>query len=406
MDVYNQAGGDYHTTYWPQPSFLSSRGYHVESTFPTYAELGILGKGSDKVHAGHVLYWHYSYNADFPCYHCKIVITAEDSLMKTVQKINPGQPELPDWIYNGVVIGVQGGTERMLDVLQMALDNDVAVSGLWIQDWSGKITTEFGTRVFWNWKWNSTWYPNLDQVIKNLKEEKDIRVTAYITPHLNVNGDIFEDHASETNLWLSDSKDQNILMQDFGEFSVATVDVIKQDPECNCLNTARIWYKDLIKTNLLDLGLSGWMADFGEYTPTNAQTNFNGRWWNQDSGQILHQLLPQHWASLNREAVEEAGKLGDVVYWMRSGGVDSKNHQVMSWAGDQTVDWTKSDGLPSSIVAALSLALSGMGLSHSDIGGYTSIPQLGLCYFVITLNLLINDDIRLFRISPTSSCLF
>ena len=68
---------------------------------------------------------------------------------------------------------------------------------------------------------------------------------------------------------------------------------------------------------------------------------------------------------------------GDVVFWMRSGNIKSKHHQVMSWAGDQTVDWTKSDGLASSIVAALSLAVSGMGLSHSDIGGYTSIPQLG-----------------------------
>ena len=31
----------------------------------------------------------------------------------------------------------------------------------------------------------------------------------------------------------------------------------------------------------------------------------------------------------------------------------------------------RSDGLPSSIVSALSLATSGMGLTHSDIGGYT-----------------------------------
>ena len=56
-----------------------------------------------------------------------------------------------------------------------------------------------------------------------------------------------------------------------------------------------------------------------------------------------------------------AGKLGDILYWMRAGGVDSKMHQVMSWAGDQTVDWTRSDGLPSSIVSALSLATSGSG---------------------------------------------
>ena len=45
--------------------------------------------------------------------------------------------------------------------------------------------------------------------------------------------------------------------------------------------------------------------------------------------------------------------------------------QVMAWSGDQFVDWSRSDGLPSSIVSALSLAASGMGLVHSDIGGYT-----------------------------------
>ena len=36
------------------------------------------------------------------------------------------------------------------------------------------------------------------------------------------------------------------------------------------------------------------------------------------------------------------------------------------------MDWTASDGLKSTIVAALSLAVSGMGLSHSDIGGFFS----------------------------------
>ena len=95
-------------------------------------------------------------------------MTDEGTLMKTVQKINPGQPEMPEWIYNGAILGVQGGnfcknilqlfrqlfvlnilgTDRMLDILHQAQENDVAVSGLWIQDWSGKITTEFGTRFY------------------------------------------------------------------------------------------------------------------------------------------------------------------------------------------------------------------------------------------------------------------
>lgn len=44
----------------------------------------------------------------------------------------------------------------------------------------------------------------------------------------------------------------------------------------------------------------------------------------------------------------------------------------------QSVDWTRSDGLKSSIVAALSLACGGMGASHSDVGGYTGEPGLGV----------------------------
>ena len=31
------SGGDYHTTYWPMASFLSSRRYHVELTAQTYS---------------------------------------------------------------------------------------------------------------------------------------------------------------------------------------------------------------------------------------------------------------------------------------------------------------------------------------------------------------------------------
>ena len=61
MDLYNNAGGDYHTSYWPQPSFLSSRGYHFEQTFPTYSELRFVPQNGNTKY-GHVIYWHYSYD--------------------------------------------------------------------------------------------------------------------------------------------------------------------------------------------------------------------------------------------------------------------------------------------------------------------------------------------------------
>jgi alpha-glucosidase len=48
------------------------------------------------------------------------------------------------------------------------------------------------------------------------------------------------------------------------------------------------------------------------------------------------------------------------------------------WSGDQMVDWSLDDGLPSVIPSALSLGMSGFGICHSDIGGYTTIAnQMG-----------------------------
>ena len=45
------------------------------------------------------------------------------------------------------------------------------------------------------------------------------------------------------------------------------------------------------------------------------------------------------------------------------------------WAGDQNVDFSYGDGLPSTIPAALGMGMSGIGVNHYDIGGYTTAAQ-------------------------------
>jgi len=344
-------GGDYHTTYWPQPTFLSSERYYFELTLPTYSELRLESSSFDP--EGRTVYWHRNHVEGEECELCDIKFIVRDSLLEVVQAINPGQPPLPDWIHDGAILGVQGGTDLMLDFLDRAEDAGVEVSGMWIQDWSGKITTDFGTRVFWNWRWNETWYPNLDVTIQDLRA-RDVRVLVYMTGHLNIEGDVYQDGERE-NFWLTTDRDER-LVQDFGEFFVATVDLTPADPSCNCENPARAFYKDIMRRNALDLGVAGWMADFGEYTPTEARSAYAAPWWGEEDGkEILHQTYAENWASLNRELLEENNVLDEVFFFMRSGGKTSKNFQMASWAGDQNVDWTDADGLKSSIIAALSL---------------------------------------------------
>ena len=120
------------------------------------------------------------------------------------------------------------------------------------------------------------------------------------------------------------------------------------------------------------------MADFGEYLPTDAVL-YNGI-----SAELAHNKWPALWARCNREAVDEAERDGlvpeeDIVYFMRAGsagsgcGSGSQRYCPLMWAGDQNVDWSEDDGLPSVIPAALSLGMSGHGLHHSDMGGYTTL---------------------------------
>jgi len=45
--------------------------------------------------------------------------------MEIVQALNPGQPPLPDWVYNGAILGVQGQmTIESLFTLRMLLAVD------------------------------------------------------------------------------------------------------------------------------------------------------------------------------------------------------------------------------------------------------------------------------------------
>ena len=90
---------------------------------------------------------------------------------------------------------------------------------------------------------------------------------------------------------------------------------------------------------------------------------------------VEHNHWPVLWAKCNYEALEETGKLSELVYFMRAGGTGSQRYCPLLWAGDQCVDFSIHDGLASVICAALSAAVIGNGLHHCDIGGYTSLYE-------------------------------
>lgn len=74
--------------------------------------------------------------------------------------------------------------------------------------------------------------------------------------------------------------DGSDYLVDFGEFYCGVVDLT--NPE------AFEWFKDIIKEYTLGIGIDGWMADFGEYLPTDDICLYSGK-----SPMIEH----NHWPS-------------------------------------------------------------------------------------------------------------
>ena len=346
-DVENRAGGDYYNTNFPQPTFVSSRHYYLHADTTAYADFDFRHPDFHELQ-----FW------EVPA---SVRIEAADSFLDLLRKETAffgRQPELPDWIYNGLIIGVQGGNERSFGLLEKTLQHNIRVSAVWCQDWCGKRVTSFGKRLQWDWHYHPGMYPDLPAEIRKL-HDRGIRFLGYINPYLVEGGELYQE-GLEADAFARRS-DGSIYLVDFGEFNCGVIDLT--NPK------AYRWFKDeVIKKYSLDIGIDGWMADFGEYLPTDDIVLHSGR-----SPMIEHNHWPALWAKCNYDAVSESGRLGDVVYFMRAGFTGSQKYCTLLWAGDQSVDFSRHDGLCTVICAALSVGMSGCGLTHSDIGGYTSL---------------------------------
>jgi len=147
---------------------------------------------------------------------------------------------------------------------------------------------------------------------------------------------------------------------DFGEFDCGVLDFTSE--------AACAWFAErILCEEMLDIGIDGWMADFGEYLPTDVRLA-NGM-----DGMEAHNLWPVLWAQVNDRALAARGRQGDALFFMRAGFSGVSAHCPLLWAGDQSVDFTRHDGIGTVITAALSSGLVGNAYSHSDCGGYTSL---------------------------------
>ncbi len=346
MDRQGMAGGDYWNTNYPQPTFLTSRWLAVHCRAEAYSVIDCSDPAFHRVEV-------WSAGTTFDLF-------AADSPQALVGQLSDHfgrQPPLPDWAIGGAILGLKDGA-RSFDRLERCIQVGAKVSGLWCEDWAGIRETSFGRRLFWDWRRDRQRYPDLPERISAL-QARGIRFLAYANPYLAVDG-ILYDQAREAGHFCLRQDSDEVYLVDFGEFDCGVLDFTREE--------TRAWFAEhVLGREMLDIGISGWMADFGEYLPTDVRLA------DGSDPMEAHNRWPVLWAEVNARALASRGKTGDAVFFMRAGFSGVQAHCPLLWAGDQSVDFTRHDGIGTVITAALSAGLLGNAYSHSDCGGYTSL---------------------------------
>jgi alpha-glucosidase len=267
---------------------------------------------------------------------------------------------LPDWAQEGAIIGLQGGQQKVEAKLGALRRAAVPVAALWLQDWVGVRPTSIGEQLWWNWRLDETLYPRWPALVADL-EAHGARMLVYINPFLsNSPGhDALFEQAKSGGMLVEKADGSPYLIKN-SEFYAGLIDL--SNP------ATRAWIKGVIKDELIGKAkASGWMADFGEALP------FDGKLSGGADPAAWHNRFPEEWARVNREAIEEAGRGDDVVFFDRSGFTQSPKFATLFWLGDQMQSWDEYDGVKTAVVGMLSGGVSGFSLVHSDVGGYVSL---------------------------------
>ena len=334
-------------SYYAQPTFVSSDKYFVHVYIDNYSEFNFK-----------VLNQTTLYLQDKPHFVVKKADTFEE-LSSKLSDLLGHQRQLPEWVYDGAILAVQEGCDVIDRKIEEAEKKGIKIAGIWSQDWCGCRRTKFGYQVMWNWRYDKEdQYSNLPEKIKEWNE-KGIKFLGYINPFIALEKDIYEEAKAKG--YCVKDKEGNDYQVTITTFPAAMVDFTNPD--------AYEWYKGLIKNNMIGIGLSGWMADFGEYLPVDCVLHSG------EDPYEMHNRWPAIWAKLNNEAIAEAGKEGEVFFFTRAGHTETIKYSHLMWNGDQHVDWSLDDGIAAVVPATLSLAMSGYGMAHSDVGGYTTMKK-------------------------------
>jgi alpha-glucosidase len=355
-DGSSAVSGGEHTTYFPMPWWIDWRGFGVMVDTPARVLVDLCA--TDPAVA-----W---------------VEVEDDAPIEALVFHGPGTAELvdalgaelgrpsrpPAWAFSPW-IGVQGGSAAVRAEVAALEAAGIPFSAVWVQDWiGGRNWTPTIYDLTYRWVPDDTLYPDLVDLVAELRTDHDVRFLAYNNPFV-IDG---LDH------WAEMDAAGTLLQRDGATYRFPVV--FSQGSMADLTHPAAVEYVEgFLRSEVMDLGFDGWMADFGEWLPTDTEL-FSG-----EDARLVHNLYPALWHRTSRAAMDELRPDGDWVIFSRSGWLRDHAEAQIVWIGDQEADFSPEDGLPTVVPAMLNLGLSGIPFVTHDIAGYSGGPSSRELFF-------------------------
>lgn len=262
---------------------------------------------------------------------------------------------LPDWGYD-LWLSAQGGTDKVRNIVALADAAGIDYSAVWVQDWVGiREFTPGNYGVKYRWALDSAAYPGFVTFVAELHANGK-KFLGYFNPFILPAYDFFAPMAEKGYLIKNASGDPYVF--NISLFEGSLVDLT---------NPEAVKYFQGYAKQAIDLGISGWMADFGEWLPWDAVLHAG-------DAPYEHNLYPTRWHQASRDVLQKEIP-GDFVLLTRSGHLREAGAAQVVWAGDQEATWDEKDGFPTAVRANITLALSGVPFVTHDISGFSGGPS-------------------------------
>ncbi|MHB1846875.1 MAG: TIM-barrel domain-containing protein, partial [Deltaproteobacteria bacterium] len=336
--------GDTNDSYFPMPSFIDPRGFGLTVDTTARVETDLCAADST---AWRIDAWEGSLAL-------RLVFgqTPRD-LVSRLTALTGRPPLAAPWTY-GVWADSYGGEARLQTVATELRQNKIPCSAIWTEDWEGH--PDGGTSLdSWGWTPDETLYPGFSAQAASLHAE-GFKWLGYFNTFVRPGSPEWEQGVAQGTLVGSPDGGPYLFVGPSLE-PTALVDLTNP--------AARQWMGTAMES-AAQAGLDGWMADFGEWLPWDAQLA------DGTSGAVAHNRYPLLWAGLNQTVAQAVAPTGDFVYFVRSGWAGQPALTPAVWPGDQNTDWGTDDGLPSVLPMAENLSLQGVAAWGSDIGGFST----------------------------------